>query len=464
MFSKITEKTFYQYIKCPTWVYFDVHENETRLHNALQARLVDDGLLEENELEIISDREDVAKVTAEDPEEAYRQTLGFMREGRQTIYRGVLVDKHWVGHPDILEKVEGKSHLGEYYYIAADMKRSRYLRDDFKFQGCFYAELLEKVQGVKPVQGYVLNPDKEAMEYLIEDFESEYKLTLSEIEKIIAGQKPTHFVTSGCKQSPWFKKCHGQSEECDDLSLLNRVWREEVTRLNKAGIKTIADLALKSVADLEKVAVDVNPHRLEIMRDQAVAITENRNIIRHTVDMPESSIELYFDIESDPLRDFNYLFGVLKVTEEGQEYHQFFAESPDQEANMWKEFVEFIEQHLDVPVYHYGYFEQEVVQRFSQKYGASELVKDSFVRNFIDLIELVRPAVVFPLSFYSLKDIATYIGFEWRSKDASGANSVLWFEEWLETKSPMLLKKIVEYNEDDVIATYKLQRWLSENT
>ncbi len=464
MLGKISEKTFYQFIKCPNWVYFDVHGDGSRVHNSLQTRLTLDGLLEEKELELISDKEDVVRVTAEDPEEAFRQTLEFMREGRQTIYRGVLVDKHWVGHPDLLEKVEGKSNFGNYYYVAADMKRSRFMRDDFRFQGCFYSELLKLIQGVQPVKGYVINPDKEVMDYLIEDFEAEYELTLSSIEKIIAGQKPTHFVTSGCKQSPWFQECHGESQACEDLSLLNRVWREEVSRLYEAGVETVSELSLKSLEDLERLVPDVNPHRLEIMRDQAVAIKENRSIIRQSVEFPESSVELYFDIESDPLRDFNYLFGVLKVTEEGQEYHQFFAASPDQEGNMWNEFVDFIQQHIDAPVYHYGYFEQEVVQRFAAKYGASELVKEAFERNFIDILELIRPAVVFPLSFYSLKDIATYIGFEWRSSDASGANSVLWFEEWLASKSPALLKKIVEYNEDDVIATYKLQRWLRENT
>jgi uncharacterized protein len=62
-----------------------------------------------------------------------------------------------------------------------------------------------------------------------------------------------------------------------------------------------------------------------------------------------------------------------------------------------------------------------------------------------------------------LKDIAQYIGFNWRAEDASGANSVLWFEEWLKKKTPRLMQKILEYNEDDVIATYKLQRWVREN-
>jgi uncharacterized protein len=463
MQGTITEKMFFQYLKCPNWVYFDTHAAEARPHEALMTRLQDDGLIDEKELELISDRDDLVEVTAEDPEEAFRQTLEFMREGRQTIYHGVLIDKHWVGHPDILEKVEGRSKLGDYYYVAADLKRSRRLRDDHQFQGCFYAELLGRVQGVKPLQGYVINPDNETMPYLIEEFEAEYELTLSEIEKIISGQRPIHFVTSGCKQSPWAKECRGESESCRDLSLLNRVWREEVRRLREAGIVTIDQLSLKSVPDLESMVPDVSANRLEMMRDQAIAIVEGRHMIRGNVDLPESHIELYFDIESDPLRDFDYLFGILKVSKDGEEYIPFFAESPEQEAEMWREFVEFIEQHIDAPIYHYGWFEEEVVRRFGAKYGIGEIAREALERNMIDLLAVIRPAVIFPLSFYSLKDIAQYIGFNWRAEDASGANSVLWFEEWLKKKTPRLMQKILEYNEDDVIATYKLQRWVREN-
>lgn len=463
MRGSITEKTFYQYLKCPNWVYFDAHASEARPHDVLMSKLQDDGLISEKERELLGGRQDLVEVTAEDPDEAFRQTLAFMREGRQTVYHGVLIDKHWVGHPDLLEKVEGRSRLGDYYYVAADMKRSRFLRDDHKFQGCFYAELLERIQGVKPVQGYVVTPDRNVLPYLIEEFEAEYELTLTEIEKIIAGQRPAHFVTSGCKQSPWQQECRSESEACDDLSLLNRVWREEVRALEEAGVLTIGALALKSVSELEQLCPGVSSSRLEIMRDQAIAITQNRHIIRRNVELPEADVELFFDIESDPLRDFDYLFGVLKVTSAGEEYVSFMASSPEKEGEMWREFVHFIERHIDAPMYHYGGFEEEVVRRFSAKYGIGEIAREALERNMIDILAVIRPSVIFPLSFYSLKDIGEYIGVDWRSDDASGANSVLWFEEWLKKKTPKLLQKILEYNEDDVRATYKLQRWVREH-
>lgn len=234
--------------------------------------------------------------------------------------------------------------------------------------------------------------------------------------------------------------------------------------LVEAGVPTIKDLSLKSVPELEKLAPQLNRDRLETMRDQAVAIVEKRHLIRGAVDLPEAKTELFFDIESDPLRDFDYLFGVLEVNSRGQTYYPFFSQSPELECEMWKEFVAFIESRFDAPIYHFGWFESEVVNRFAAKYGVSDIARSAFENNMIDLPSAIRGAVIFPLSFYSLKDIGAYIGFHWRSEDASGANSVLWFEEWLKTRKQKILQKIFDYNEDDVRATYRLQRWVRENT
>jgi len=459
---QITEKTFFKYIKCPSWVYFDATKEGGAPHHPLLARLADEGLLQEKERELVKDRPDVVEVTAEDPEEAFRQTVSFMRDGRETIYRGLLLDGHWVGHPDVLIKVEGRSRFGNYYYVAADVKRSREVRDDFKFQGCFYAELLERIQGTKPTQGYVITPDGVALTYQIEEFESAYKLTLDEIERIVAGEKPPHFLTSGCKQSPWFSECRCESESCNDLSILNRVWREEVSALREAGITTIDELAALPVPELEGRASDLRIMRLELLHTQARAIRDGKHIVLKRLELPETEIELYLDIESDPLRDLDYLFGILEVNEGKETYHSFFAENADEQGKMWAEFCVFVESHMDAPMYHYGWYELEVVRRFEARYGAPAFAREALARNMIDLLSVIRPAIAFPLSFYSLKDLAQYIGFEWRAVDASGANSVLWFEGWLKTKDKRTLQKIFEYNEDDVRATHALKQWAWE--
>jgi uncharacterized protein len=458
---RITEKTFYKFLKCPSWIYKDAHEAEAAL-DPLFSRLLDDGLLPEFERETVSDRPDLIEVTAEDPDEAFRQTLEFMREGRETIYQGVLVHGHWVGNPDILAKVEGRSVFGNYYYVAADVKRAREAREAHKYQGCFYAELLSRLQGVKPINGYVITPEKKIVGYLIEEFEAIFHLTLSEIERIVVGEKPAHFLTAGCKQSPWYGACRLEAEECRDLSVLNRVWREEVSALQKIGIKTLEDLAKISLADLEKLSPSVRYDRLDLLRRQALAIVENRHILLSAPNFPAATAELYFDIESDPLRDFDFLFGVLEVKNNRAKYHSFLAEKPQAEAEMWWSFIEFLLERPDVPIYHYGWFEMEVFRRFAVKYFLPNEVREQVERRMHDLLFLIRPSVVFPLSFYSLKDLGVYVGYKWQAEDASGVQAVRWFEDFLRDGDKKILKKILDYNKDDVQATWKLKEWVAK--
>jgi len=40
----------------------------------------------------------------------------------------------------------------------------------------------------------------------------------------------------------------------------------------------------------------------------------------------------------------------------------------------------------------------------------------------------------FQFIFYSIKDIAKYLDFEWQHQKAGGAQSIFWYEQWLETK------------------------------
>jgi len=81
---------------------------------------------------------------------------------------------------------------------------------------------------------------------------------------------------------------------------------------------------------------------------------------------------------------------------------------------------------------------------------------------FVDLSNIVQKNVFFPLYFYSIKDIAKskFLNYKWRHAKAGGAQSIFWYEEWLEKKDRAILTDIIDYNEDDVRATEYLHHWL----
>ncbi len=466
--KRLTEKTFFYYLKCPNWVRRDVVHGKNL--DKLEARLIDDGLLPEVMKKLLLVRGEYVTVEDEDVDDAFRRTLDFMRQGARTIYGGVLVDGHWVGRPDVLERVEGKSDLGGYYYVAVDIKRvsdPRGISDGHRMQGAFYADLLLRVQGVKPTSGYVMTPNGVVMRYDLESFAADYHLTLNDIEHILDGDLPLHVLTSGCKSSPYFSVCVDETESCDDLSLLNRVQVEEIEELNRAGVKTVMELATGDVAALSRKLIEMTDDRLLFLHRQARALKERVHDVVEPVELPSSNVELYFDIESDPVRDLDYLFGVLKVerAKDGSvtdTYHAFLAESEHDEQRAWDEFAAFLHEHRHAPVFHYGWYEISVCAKLIDRYGAPEGAMASWENNFVDLNARLRSAIIFPLSFYSLKDIAQYLGFKWRTQGASGVESIRWYHEWLERGDRALLERIVQYNEDDVRATRLLKEWLEK--
>ncbi|MFH1314837.1 MAG: TM0106 family RecB-like putative nuclease, partial [Candidatus Uhrbacteria bacterium] len=450
------------YVKCPLWLYFDIHQDEQKLHEPLMARLLDDGLLDEKQKEIISDRQ-YEEVQIEDIEQAWQHTLELMHQGKQTIYHGVLVHQHWVGRPDLLERVEGKSKFGDYYYVACDIKQGRRLRREYMFQGAFYAEVLDRIQGVKPVQGYVINPDGQVMNYLIQEFASQFHLSLDKIERIVAGKKPAHFVTSGCKQSPWRQECQAGALECNDVTLLNRIYESEINSLRSSGFGNISALAKADISDLEKKVLGVDRQRLLQLRDQATAVTRGKHLVRQPVIFPPAEVELYFDVEADPLRDLYYLFGVLEVNGEKSTYHSFLAKKPEDEQKAWQDFIDFMRSRAGLPVYHYGWFEIEVIRIMAKRYGTDEDTITEIEGNMLDLYLRLRDNICFPTYFYALKDIAQYIGYKWKEQGSTGADSVLWYEDYLSNRrQTSVLKKVVKYNEDDVRATWLVKKWAEE--
>lgn len=105
--------------------------------------------------------------------------------------------------------------------------------------------------------------------------------------------------------------------------------------------------------------------------------------------------------------------------------------------------------------------EKTTYRKLQKKYP--EVISEEKVEKFfnnpkvIDLYQLVSKYTDWPLGSYSLKAIATFLGFKWRDETPSGALSIQWFNEYIETKDEKTLKRILLYNEDDCKATMVLK-------
>ena len=80
-------------------------------------------------------------------------------------------------------------------------------------------------------------------------------------------------------------------------------------------------------------------------------------------------------------------------------------------------------------------------------------------KRFVDVYAILKKHIALPLFTYSLKSVARYLNFEWRTS-LNGMKSSRYFDEWLHTHDDSLLNLLLMYNEDDDRATKKIVEWL----
>jgi uncharacterized protein len=71
----------------------------------------------------------------------------------------------------------------------------------------------------------------------------------------------------------------------------------------------------------------------------------------------------------------------------------------------------------------------------------------------VDLyLDVVKSRTEWPVNHYSIKTLATFLGFKWRDREPSGAASIEWYHRWVETGDAAIRRRILDYNEDDCVA------------
>ncbi|NES93081.1 TM0106 family RecB-like putative nuclease, partial [Okeania sp. SIO2B9] len=173
-------------------------------------------------------------------------------------------------------------------------------------------------------------------------------------------------------------------------------------------------------------------------------------------------VEIYFDIEAQPDINLDYLHGVLVVDKRTntEKFYVNLAENPLDEEFIWYQFLNLVWKYPIAPIYHFCEYEIQTVKKLAKLYNTPDYLWKPLLKRFVDIHKVVTQTVILPVESYSLKNIARWLGFEWRNPEANGAQSVCWYEEWLKTGDRSFLDAIIIYNQDDCYATYYIKEWL----
>ncbi|HEX2132488.1 MAG TPA: TM0106 family RecB-like putative nuclease [Actinophytocola sp.] len=292
--------------------------------------------------------------------------------------------------------------------------------------------------------------------------------------------RPSRIVE--CRSCPWWPVCEGDLERTRDVSLVVR--GEEAATLRAAGVRTVDDLA---VLDPDDESLPPTGMPLADAVGLAKAWLADLTVVRRVpeVVVPRADVEVDVDMESFGDAG-SYLWGVwLSGADVGIEhgYRAFATWEPlptDDEARSFAGFWQWLTlvrlraaaRGLSFRAYCYNELAENrwllsSAKRFAGKPGipTTEQVQ-AFITSdsWVDLFGSVRDHFLCSRG-KGLKTIAPVAGFRWRDPEASGENSMRWYRDAVgmdgAAPEPEQRRRLLEYNEDDVRATFTLRNWMS---
>ncbi len=494
----VTASKLYDYLQCPHKVWRDVHgpqDEKVDEANPFVQMLWEKGVAHEKDIvsRIGGELLDLSSGSLED---RFEKTIQAFKDGTPLIYQGVLKFENTLGIPDLLKRMpDGK-------YIPVDIKSGMGLEDNgdddteegkpkknYAVQLCLYVQLLQKLDIPNTGTAKIIDIHGNEIEYNLNqamgkrtpmtwwEFFEQVKGNVHVLLENKAQNKPA--ISSKCKLCPWYKSCKKWSGDNEDLAEIFYLGRSKRDTINEdLGIDKISDFCNIDLEDIEhKKQKDksflkgMGTEMVSKLVNRAKILTITKQpVIYQDVVFPSVTYELFFDIEDDPTREFVYMHGVYERKGTEERYIHFTAESDTREAekDAWKRFWEYIRSlpKDKFAVYYYSHHEKTTYRKMQKQYPdivSTEEVASFFDNtNTIDLYQIVLKYTDWPVGSYSLKELAQYLGFRWRDETPSGALSIQWFNEFLETRDEKILQRILIYNEDDCKATMVLKDAISK--
>jgi len=401
---------------------------------------------------------------------AARATAEAMRGGAEVIYQACFVDGSWRGFADFIERQADGG------YEVVDTKLARHSKPAYVLQLCFYSEQVGRIQGRLPERMHVVLGTRERESLRVADFLAYYHRVRERfVSTVAAGIDVYPLPVSFCPRCEFQARCEGRWRTDDHLSLVARMRRDQVTRLERGGIVTVEQLA--RAAD-EARPTAMPPRSFETLRDQAaMQVAARTSGHAWKVLRPEpsrgfallpapSGADLFFDIEGDPFwepgRGLEYLWGMVEAA---GAFTPFWAHDRAQERRAVEGVVDLIRERRAADpamhVYHYAAYEITVLRRLTCEYGTREEELDDLLRTdvFVDLYKVVSQGLRLSHERYGLKQVETFY-FERHADLRAGDDSILLYENWLERRDPAILDEIAAYNEEDCVSTLQLRDWL----
>jgi predicted RecB family nuclease len=400
--------------------------------------------------------------------------------GDDLIYSGRVSAADLLGEPDLLRREDQG-------YVAGDIKCGAGLegasedsdgkpKKHYAVQLALYTEILEKMRASAGKPPFVWDIHGQEVQYDLDQPQGPrnpqslrgfYRETLQEVRAVVSRKRQTRAALAGdCKLCHWRTLCRKQVREADDLTLIPELGRarRDVMILTVPTVRALVDADIRAWIKGEKTVFPrIGPDMLTKFHTRArlLADPQAKPCMIRPVTLPAAQTELFFDIETDPMRDLCYLHGFVERTNNGGQKEQYYSfltplPTPEAEERAFADAWAYVQSHRPCMRYYYSKYERTWWRQLQKKYptvATEQDIEEMFDPSVaVDLYYDILGCIEWPTNDHSIKTLATYLGFKWRDKDPSGAASIEWFHRWVESGDDAIRQRILDYNEDDCVA------------
>jgi predicted RecB family nuclease len=386
-------------------------------------------------------------------------TTSTLKQGAAFVLDATLEDDAFSLRFDALKKADGSSKLGDYHYVPVLFYGSESVRKEQRLLLDVYGLLLSRMQGRTPGHGIVwrgkecratkvrLSPDLRKAERLLRDLQQSRE-----------GGPPRLVLNDHCSVCEFRRRCHEQAVREDSLSLLRGLGEKEVSGYARKGILTLTQLAHTFRPRRKgKRAASRTHHRYHAL--QALAIRDKRVYLFGTPQVPVAPVRIYLDIEGLPDEGFVYLIGMTVVKDGAEQHLAFWADSRDQEPEIFRQFLAEVSKHPGACLYCYGDYERNFLKRM-RKAAPRKGPVDRVLAALVNVLSTVYSHTYFPCHSNGLKDVAGCLGCSWSDPQASGLQSIVWRKWWEVSHADEWKGCLVTYNREDCSALRRVTEFL----
>ena len=280
--------------------------------------------------------------------------------------------------------------------------------------------LLARIQGRTPNLGVIYHGRDAAITRVeVSPSLKTARAILDEIEKVQRGMAaPDLILNDHCQVCEFRSYCHARAIETDNLSLLRGLREREIKRYGRKGVLTLTQLAHTFRLRREGKRSD-RQRRRRYHALQALAIRDKRIYVLGAPVLPSEAVQVYLDIEGNPLQGYICLIGMIVCDGEGEHRYSFWADAKSQEQHIFEQFLAIVSRYERLCIFCYGNYERMFVKRMRKQARRKKQV-DKVLDTLINTLSIVYAHFYFPTYSNGLKDIGGSIGCSWKAENASG--------------------------------------------